>query len=351
MQRIPSIGISSRQRSGVFPPRITSSATFTMTTGNTAVGTVTATGGRTPYVFSISGGADSALLSIDSSTGAITFGATQHYHTPNDSDNDNIYEITVRVASAGGAYVEQNATVEVTFDPYSLPNLAAFFDPDDDDYYTDAGTTPAGDTDTVYRRVAAFPVNGSKYADQTSSGNRPVLSVVSGHKKLVYTDTKQMKIAAGMLDFASGEERTWGFMLRVTALKTNQGFFSSAVFQGNFLLSVYQDPPTSQIFNFTQPGGGFDATDPNPSTLNQYYLLVCKGLSGAMTLWKDAVQVATHSAPTYPTVDAGWVFNGLDAFGSFLGNQDLSAAFCIRGDLSDDNHKNVKKYLQGRLAQ
>lgn len=250
------------------------------------------------------------------------------------------------VAACRGHSVQQAA-----WTPARIPNLAAFFDPDLDSYYTDAGTTPAADTNTVYRRVAMFPADGSIYAEQTSSGSRPALSVVGGHKKLVFTDTKQLKIAAGMLDFASGEERTWGFMFRVTALKTNQGFFSSAVFQGNFLLSVYQDPPTSQIFNFTQPGGGFDATDPNPSTLNQYYLVVCKGLSSGMSLWKDGVQVATDTAPTYPTVDAGWVFNGLDAFGSYLGNQDLSAAFCIRGDLSDSDHAKLLTYLQGRLAQ
>lgn len=109
-------GSSSSDSSGLgaSPPTITSSATFSMAENTTAVGTVTATGGQTPYTFSISGGADSALFGINSSTGALVFLVAPDFDAPGDADTDNDYELTVRVASAGGAYNEQNMTVTVT---------------------------------------------------------------------------------------------------------------------------------------------------------------------------------------------------------------------------------------------
>ncbi len=52
--------------------------------------------------YSIVGGADAALFSIDSATGVLTFIAPANFESPADADLNNVYEVTVRASSTGG---------------------------------------------------------------------------------------------------------------------------------------------------------------------------------------------------------------------------------------------------------
>ena len=63
--------------------------------------------------YSISGGADASLFSIDSSTGVVTFNAAPDFENPGDADNDNDYQITLQV-SDGTDTATRNVTVRVT---------------------------------------------------------------------------------------------------------------------------------------------------------------------------------------------------------------------------------------------
>ncbi len=63
--------------------------------------------------YSIVGGSDAALFSINAATGALAFLAPPDREAPADSNGDNIYEITVR-ASASGGFDEQTISVTVT---------------------------------------------------------------------------------------------------------------------------------------------------------------------------------------------------------------------------------------------
>ena len=56
-------------------------------------------------------GADSGKLSIDPSTGALTFDASPDFESPESADGDNVYEVTVRATSTGS---QANATPKVT---------------------------------------------------------------------------------------------------------------------------------------------------------------------------------------------------------------------------------------------
>ncbi len=71
---------------------------LTVVEGNTTVGTISATDadGHT-LTYSISGGADAALFTIDTATGDLSFLAAPVYATPADSDTNNVYEVTVSV--------------------------------------------------------------------------------------------------------------------------------------------------------------------------------------------------------------------------------------------------------------
>jgi serralysin len=96
-------------------PVITSNGNLSITENTMVVTTVTATDADQPaqtLTYSISGGADSALFSINSSTGELTFIAVPDFEVPTDSGIDNIYNVTVQ-ASDGSLTTAQNVSITV----------------------------------------------------------------------------------------------------------------------------------------------------------------------------------------------------------------------------------------------
>ena len=79
----------------VVAPSITTSATQSLEESERDVVTVAATDGATPYVWSITGGADQALFAINSSTGALTMPGSADYENPEDADTNNVYVVEV----------------------------------------------------------------------------------------------------------------------------------------------------------------------------------------------------------------------------------------------------------------
>lgn len=176
------------------PPIITSPATFDVLEGTTAVGTVTATDGETPYVFSISGGADAALFDIDPDTGVLVFLVAPNYASPDDSGANNVYDITVRATSSGGAYAEQDVAITVTeWTPTQLGTDVKWWMDPSMNLYSDSGTTPAATDGLIYGWVGREAA--ANRFDQSSSGNRPTLKVGTNSKPFVRFDSgsKQMR--------------------------------------------------------------------------------------------------------------------------------------------------------------
>ena len=69
--------------------------------------------------YSIAGGTDAAQFSINASTGVLTFNNSPNFEAPTNSDNNNSYLVTVKVADAAGLSDEQALTVTVTDDASS----------------------------------------------------------------------------------------------------------------------------------------------------------------------------------------------------------------------------------------
>src|SRR5262249_2903133 len=74
-----------------------------------------------PLTYSISGGADRSLFTIDPSTGALSFATAPNFEAPADANHDNVYEVTVQVtdqplgATLGNARFDtQDLAVTVT---------------------------------------------------------------------------------------------------------------------------------------------------------------------------------------------------------------------------------------------
>jgi hypothetical protein len=89
------------------------SAAITVSENLTAVTTVVATDGDgTTPTYSIVGGADSALFTISTSTGVLSFNSAPNFEAPNDSGPNNVYDVTVR-ASDGSLWDDQAIAVQV----------------------------------------------------------------------------------------------------------------------------------------------------------------------------------------------------------------------------------------------
>ena len=63
--------------------------------------------------WSISGGADAAKFSINAATGELSF-LGGNYEDPQDSDQDNTYEVTLRASDPSGQYGDQLVRISVT---------------------------------------------------------------------------------------------------------------------------------------------------------------------------------------------------------------------------------------------
>lgn len=93
------------------PPTITSAASFNVTEGNTAVGTVTATGDAT-IAFTLGSGLDASKFSLNSSSGVLAFQAAPDFEVPSSYLGMNIYYVPV-VATNGAGSATQTIVVKV----------------------------------------------------------------------------------------------------------------------------------------------------------------------------------------------------------------------------------------------
>ena len=75
-------------------PTIAPTASFTVNENNTTIGTVTATSGTLPMTYSVSG-VDAARVSVNSTTGAITFNVGPDFEAPTDVGGNNVYTFNV----------------------------------------------------------------------------------------------------------------------------------------------------------------------------------------------------------------------------------------------------------------
>ncbi|MBO0881281.1 MAG: hypothetical protein J2P17_13215, partial [Mycobacterium sp.] len=99
-------------------PQITSNggddaAAVSVAENTTAVTTVVAADPGAALTYSIAGGADAALFTIDASTGALSFASAPNFETPADAGGNNIYDVIVS-ASDGSLADTQAISVAVT---------------------------------------------------------------------------------------------------------------------------------------------------------------------------------------------------------------------------------------------
>ncbi|BFM07277.1 hypothetical protein R50071_24810 [Halioxenophilus aromaticivorans] len=96
-------------------PVFTSPANFSVAENSATVTTLTTTDDDgDSHTFSITGGDDAALFSVNSVTGELIFTSLPNYENPLDSDSDNVYQLRVTAADGNGANTEQTLAITVT---------------------------------------------------------------------------------------------------------------------------------------------------------------------------------------------------------------------------------------------
>ncbi|HNB64921.1 MAG TPA: DUF4347 domain-containing protein, partial [Rhodocyclaceae bacterium] len=112
------------------PPVITSNgggstASVSVPENTTAVTTVTATDVDSPSLsFSLAGGADAALFTVNANSGVLSFISAPNFEVPTDANGDNQYVLVVQ-ASDGSSTTTQTLTVTVT-DVNEAPVVTSF---------------------------------------------------------------------------------------------------------------------------------------------------------------------------------------------------------------------------------
>ena len=218
-------GVFARQFSvnGV-PPVITSNgggatAAKSVAENTTAVTTVTATDADMPsqiLTYSISGGADAAKFTINSSTGVLTFITAPDFETPTDFGADNVYDVVVQ-ASDGVLFNSQAIAVTVTNQAVTVLTT------------TGNATVNAGSVYTLNlsanEDVTSWTINWGDGSVETFVGNS----------------------ASATHTYSSG-----GFTFNILASATDA---SGTVFQNQLLVPTYTGGDS--VFRFAPTTGGF----------------------------------------------------------------------------------------------
>jgi Ca2+-binding RTX toxin-like protein len=137
----------------------------------TAVTTVTATDqdARQTLDFSIVGGADAGLFTINATTGVLSFATAPDFEAPTDANGDNVYEVTVQVSDGNGGIDTQAMAVTVQ-------NVAGATPPSNNAANTLTGTGEEetliglGGNDTLYGLAGNDTLDGGTGNDTLDGG-------------------------------------------------------------------------------------------------------------------------------------------------------------------------------------
>ncbi|MDA9306152.1 gliding motility-associated C-terminal domain-containing protein [Flavobacteriaceae bacterium] len=141
-------------------PKITSAATGNITEGETTGPTVTAS---EQVQFSIVGGADQTKVSINPTTGVISFNSIPDFDNLDDADGDGVYEVIVQATDKVGYTVTQTINITALEVPYGIEFTAVEANPTEGE---------AGSYTAVLTSAPSAPVT----IPLTSSNSRASLS-------------------------------------------------------------------------------------------------------------------------------------------------------------------------------
>ena len=227
-------------------PRITSDggnddASLNVNENDTSVTTVQSSdvdGGVPAY--SIIGGADQGLFSIDSASGALSFTSAPDFEAPLDAGADNQYEVIVQVSDGAGGFDAQTINVTVV----------------------DLNDTPpvvdSGQSFTVLEDAASGTVLGTVTAtDPDSSGSLQNWSIVGGNANGIF----QIDPATGELTIADPSGLDFESVTSYTLdIQVSDGINLSAVVSISVSVQNVNETPVDIVIDNTAVPEGIDTT-------------------------------------------------------------------------------------------
>ncbi|TAL13274.1 MAG: cadherin, partial [Aquabacterium sp.] len=165
------------------------SATITLAQNTAAVTTVVATDADLPaqaLTYSIVGGADQALFTIDAGTGALSFLSAPSYASPADAGGDNVYDVVVQASD--GSLADTQA-IAVTIVPTN-------------DYAPVFTSNGGGATASVNVAENATAVTTVTATDADLPAQTLTYSIVGGADQALFT----INASTGALSFVSGRD-------------------------------------------------------------------------------------------------------------------------------------------------
>ena len=200
------------------PPTIDSDSTVSIDENNTVVLSVAGNDvDEDTLVYSISGGSDSDLFQIDSSSGELSFLNKADFEQPSDSDTNNQYEVEVTVNDGNGNMVTQNLVITVTDKDsiITLSNLSL----DENSAGTNIGSLSSYIDDTSSTDTVSYSVSGT---------GSELFEVVEGELKLKDDSSADFEILSS-------------YALTITATSGT----ANTAFDFNITINDVNDSPTA----------------------------------------------------------------------------------------------------------
>jgi hypothetical protein len=239
-------------------PVFTSGTTANVAENTTAVMTVAATDqeGNT-LTYSITGGADAAAFSINTSNGALTFNSAPNFEAPTDAGANNVYDVQVTVTD-GTTPVNQSVAVTVT-NTNEAPSFTAGFGTigvaENSTNVTDLSTSdPEGDTVTFSITGGA---DAARFSVDSSTGVVTFNSAPNFEAPADADTDNQYVVEVTATDGTTPVAET--LLVNVTNVNEAPSFTSSAapsVVEGNTaVVSVTTTDPEGNTVTYSITGG------------------------------------------------------------------------------------------------
>lgn len=162
-----------------FAPELSSPSAFTVTENETSVGNIIASDSdlpAQPLSYTISGGADANLFTLDPQSGILAFEVAPDFENPSDTDGDHVYDIEITVNDGNGLTSIHLISVSVTSLNDNAPLFTSPTTFDVPENLTVVGTVVATDADLPDQLVTYTKTGGMDAALFDLDANTGVLT-------------------------------------------------------------------------------------------------------------------------------------------------------------------------------
>ena len=292
-------------------PVITSASSQNVAENTTAVMTVTATDAENNNVaYSLTGGADQAKFSINSSSGALTFSSAPDFESPTDSGSNNTYVVQVTASDGNGGTAAQTITATVT-DVSDTFGKALIFDGSNDHVEI---------SDNNLLDLAGDHTLETWFRHDGASGYRVILSKYSGS----WPPNYMLYLDGGDIDFYNGAT------ISGPSISANEWTHVAIVRDASSGITMY-------VNGSSVATGGAGSSPANSGKLyigsrgDTYHF---DGMLDEVRIWND-VRTATEISDNYKTPLSGSEAN-LVAYYKFDDNLNDSSGNNLHGTGSGD---------------